>query len=362
MTGYREVPVGDLFEARSGKPKYIRDYIDANPGPHPVYSASLIKAFGYTDAYDYEGPHLTWVMNGYGGRVQEVEGKFSATRDRGVFVPRVDVQTPDLTYLRFAMEPQLVAAAVGRRVDGRLNEYTKIYPGTAESARVSLPVDASGNYDYDRMKEIGDRLRRVEIAQQAVRDAREPLSRATFAMKVDEPSVTVSLGDESYFRLMIGERVLRKEHTETGVPVYSANALVPFGFVAESNLDNFDDPSLLWGIDGIFDWNLIPAGDVFATTDHCGRLQITNDRLDLEYVYWYLKSTRDSYGFDRVFRSSLKNMRADVGVVAPLDDDGQLSLARQQELAAECRRREQAQVSSLAALDDVLRARMSVEL
>ncbi len=134
-------------------------------------------------------------MNGYGGRVQEVDGRFAATRDRGVLVPREDVETPDLTYLRFAMEPQLVAAAVGRRVDGRLNEYTKIYPGTAEAVSVALPVDEQGGYDYALMEEIGDRLRRVEQAQVAVRASQDPLARATFTMEVAEPSRSFSLGD-----------------------------------------------------------------------------------------------------------------------------------------------------------------------
>jgi hypothetical protein len=362
VTEYVEVPIGDLLEARSGRPKYIRDYVDAHPGEFPVYSASLQRPFGFVDSYDYDGAHLTWVMNGYGGRVQEVRGRFSATRDRGVFVARADVEVPDLTYLRFALEPQLVAAAVGRRVDGRLNEYTKIYPGTAEAVVVSLPVTESGGYDHPRMRVIGERLRRVEKAQHAVRAAHEPLSRATFTVDVEAPFTVLPLGDSSYFKLSIGERVLRKDHLEGGVPVYSANALVPFGRVGTSNLTNFEKPSLLWGIDGVYDWNLLPAGEPFATTDHCGRLQLESDRLDLEYVYHYLRSTRERYGFDRVFRASLKNMRADVQVTVPIGGDGLPCLERQRVLAEEFRRRESARVSSMAALTDVLRARLAVEL
>lgn len=362
MTDYKEVAIGDLFEAQSGKPKYIRDYMDANPGDFPVYSASLARPFGFVDSFDYDGAYLTWVMNGYGGRVQQVEGRFAATRDRGVFVPRDDIEIPDLTYLRFAMEPGLVADAVGRRVDGRLNEYTKIYPDTAMAVLISLPVDAAGEYDVARMKEIGERLRKVELAQETVREAQAPLVRATFAIQVDEPAMTISLGDEDYFQLTIGDRVLRSQHTETGVPVYSANALVPFGVIERSNLSAFDKPSLLWGIDGNFDWNLIGAGQKFATTDHCGRLQVLDDRIDPEYVYSFLKATRRSYGFDRVFRASLKNMKADVSVIVPLDENHEPSLERQRQLSREFDARCLAQSESLAALSDVLQARMAVEM
>lgn len=91
MTEYVEIAIGDLFQAINGRAKFVKDYMDVHPGPHPVYSASLTKPFGYVDEFDYNGTFVTWVMNGYGGRVQEVTGQFSANRDRGVFVPRKGV-------------------------------------------------------------------------------------------------------------------------------------------------------------------------------------------------------------------------------------------------------------------------------
>jgi hypothetical protein len=361
VSRFAEIPVGELFAARGGNPTFVRDYFDAHPGAFPVYSASLAGPFGFIDSWDYQGRHLTWVMNGYGGRVREVAGQFSLTRDRGIFLPRSGVETPDLTYLRFALEPQLMAAAVGRRVDGRLNEYTKIYPENAESVVIRLPLNEAGGLDYRRMAEAGERLRRIELAQRAVSEARSPLARATFAVEAGEPATMLSLGDGSKFRLTIGERVLTSQHVAIGVPVYSANVQVPFGRVARSNLRDFSRPSLLWGIDGIFDWNLIPAEEEFATTDHCGRLVILDDSLDPEFVFAFLRTTRDRYGFDRIFRASLRNMKAEVVVAVPLDQTGQPSLRRQRSLAAEARARELAQIGALAALDDVLQAHMTAE-
>lgn len=362
MTEFAKVLVGDLFEAQSGRALFIRDYMDANPGPFPVYSASLARPFGFVSEHDYDGTYLSWVMNGYGGRVQELAGRFSASRDRGVLVPRAGVKVPDLAYLRFAMEPQLVAAAVGRRVDGRLNEYTKIYPTTAEDTVITLPIDSAGDYDYKRMVEIGAKLRRVEELQAAVGDASMELRRAEFVIDVPGPSATLSLADGDMFDLSIGRRVLRSEHTDQGVPVFSANANAPFGRIETSNLCDFTHPSLLWGIDGNFGWNRIGAGEEFATTDHCGRLQILDDQIDSRYVLAYLKVTAGRYGFDRVFRASLANIKADVSVVVPLDSNGQSSMVRQHQLAAEFEARQTAQKEATAALTDVLRARMTVEL
>jgi hypothetical protein len=173
VTTFVDVGVGELFDGRNGKAVFIRNYFDAHPGKFPVYSASLEKPFGFVDTFDYEGTYLTWVMNGYGGRVQEVSGRFSANRDRGVLVPLDGVTIPDLTYLRYAIEPVFVAAAVGRRVEGRRNDYTKLYPPEAMAQRIPIPVDRRGNYDYEKMKELGSKLRRIEAAQQEVRKALE---------------------------------------------------------------------------------------------------------------------------------------------------------------------------------------------
>lgn len=354
------VQLSELFHLRSGDPAHVRGTVDANPGPYPVYSASLSSPFGYIASFDYEGEYLTWVMNGYGGRVQVVEGRFSATRDRGVMVPRPDSEVPDLTYLKFAAEPELSAMAVGRRVDGRLNEYTKIYPSTAGTASVLLPLDENGEIDYPLMRQIGERLRRLEDLKSPLRESREQLASAQLSLAVDHPVETLSLADSDLFELSIGERVLRSEFVEPGVPAYSANVTTPFGHVARSNLEDFQRPSLLWGIDGIFDWNLIPAGDEFATTDHCGRLQLRCDQLDPEYIYYYLKSTRTSYGFDRVFRASLRNMKANVVVEVPVTGDGRFDLDRQRAAADAFRSANWARLETVGSLDLVLEARLGL--
>lgn len=358
MTNFVEVPLSEFFIFKGGQAKFIRDYIEKNRGDFPVYSASLLNPFGFINEFQYEGRHLTWVMNGYGGRMQEVDGKFSINRDRGIMLPKSEIQTPDLTYVRSVAEPIFLATAVGRRVEGLANDYTKIYPPEAQKVQIPIPVDATGQYDYDRMAELGARYLRVEHAQNRIIMSAEAISRATFPLEVQGSVRTISLSDSTIFQLSIGERVLKKDHVDTGVPVYSANARHPFGTIPTSNLADFSQPSLLWGIDGIFDWSLIEAGVEFATTDHCGRLQILADDIDPEYLLYYLRATRSRYGFDRVYRASLGNVRATVSVDIPCDVDEKFDLPRQRAIAKEIKARESAKETALNMLGEVIRARV----
>ncbi|SIT72090.1 restriction endonuclease subunit S [Microbacterium sp. RU33B] len=357
MASFRTVFLGDLFELKNGKTKFIRSYVESNPGTYPVYSASLRQVFGSIDTYDYDGHHLTWIMNGYGGCVQEIHGPFSANRDRGVLVPLEGISVPDLTYLRYAVEPQLRAAAVGRRVDGSNSEYTKVYPDAAAQVSMELPETDSGDLDYTAMARVGMRLRRIEAAKVHVASSQSNLMAAELRIECAEPFIDISLGDANYFELTIGERRLMKDNLDHGVPVYSANVRRPFGLAESTALAHLDEQSLIWGIDGTFDWNLMAAGYEFEATDHCGRVRILDSKLDPTYLLQALRSTRSRYGFDRVFRASMGNIGRVVTVRVPIDNKGRPSLGRQRKLAEEHEKLEAAKQASLDALERVLAAK-----
>jgi hypothetical protein len=362
MTVYADVALEDFFRLLQGRPRHTLSRMEAAPGPYPVYSASLLKPFGHIATYDHHGPALTWVMNGYGGRMQEVAGPFSATRDRGVLLPKEGVQTPDLTYVRLAAEPQLMAAAVGRVVDGRRNNYTKLYPDDAAKVTLPVPLAGDGGFDYTAMTKIGEKLRRIETARAAVEDASDQIRRAVVTSAEPTCSKVVQVGNKALFSISIGSRVLTADHVAAGIPVYSANAMRPFGYVQSSNLSDFTKPSILWGIDGNFDINFMPAGEPFATTDHCGRLQIIDDTVDPDYVYWSLRATRERYGFDRVFRASLTNVSSDVELTIPTDPHtGAFDLDAQQSMAKRMRMLDQGRAAVDIALAELMRGRIRIE-
>lgn len=153
--------------------------------------------------------------------------------------------------------------------------------------------------------------------------------------RVPKPTREIALGDTKYFRLFIGKRVLRREVSadETLVPVYSANVFEPMGYIEASNIKDFTNPMILWGIDGNFEFNLMPVGVTFATTDHCGVIEILDSSIDPEFILYALNHQRQNESFDRSFRASLANMRRFV-VQIPVTRGGSFNLAAQRTFAA----------------------------
>jgi type I restriction-modification system DNA methylase subunit len=143
---------------------------------------------------------------------------------------------------------------------------------------------------------------------------------------------TLSLNDKEYFTLSIGYRVLKRDILENGIPLYSANVYIPFGYVKQSNISNFDKPSILWGIDGNFNWNYIEENIQFATTDHCGRLICTNKNIHPKYIYYMLKQAAVQYGFNRTFRASMTNLKELVTVDVPINKNGDFDLKMQEKI------------------------------
>lgn len=348
----RNVKISDWFTIHRGKSVYTKSFGDNHPGKYPIYSASLSAPLTHCDHFDYSGPLLSFTTNGYGGSVQILDGDFSVNGDRAVLIPNEGVEIPDLHYLAHVIEQQLRPLAVGRIADKGKNEYTKVSPQSAADAEFPVLTDENGQDDFEAMSSFGDSLHRAESLRNNI-VARAEQIKSTNILIEPEKFLTLSLGNSSYFSTTIGKRVLIDELVPGGdVPVYAANARKPMGFTVEPREGfSFDSPSLIWCIDGIFDWNLIPANQPFVPTDHCGRLQVHIDEIDVEYLLYFLRATRDNYGFDRVYRSKLAHIKEVVEVQIPIDEEGNFDLQRQKQIAAQYRRVEKVRENLLQRIE-----------
>ncbi len=142
----------------------------------------------------------------------------------------------------------------------------------------------------------------------------------------------VALGNEEYFKISIGERVIKKDTLTEGVPVFSANVFEPFGYIEKSNLDIFENNYIIWSIDGNFNFNLIPQKQPFATTDHCGAIEIISNQIIPEFLLFALNQQKQEESFDRSFRASLTNMRL-FKVKIPINESGKIDKKKQETIA-----------------------------
>ena len=117
------------------------------------------------------------------------------------------------------------------------------------------------------------------------------------------------LSDKNFFDLSIGNRVLSDEVVENGsIPIYSANVFEEFGRINKQNITDFSEPSIIWGIDGDWMVNIIPANKPFYPTDHCGVLRIKTDDIIPKYMALALRVEGEFERFSRSNRASTQRI------------------------------------------------------
>lgn len=126
----------------------------------------------------------------------------------------------------------------------------------------------------------------------------------------DIPGLTnYRLADKNFFDLSIGNRVLSDEVVENGsIPIYSANVFEEFGRIDKQNITDFSVPSILWGIDGDWMVNIMPADKPFYPTDHCGVLRIKTDDILPKYMALALQVEGEFERFSRSNRASTQRI------------------------------------------------------
>ena len=182
-----------------------------------------------------------------------------------------------------------------------------------------------------------------EEMQQAISDFQNALrSYEDFAVKIESNISNfpkVSLGNKKLFKLHIGKRILKKAlipSSSGAIPVFSANAIEPFGFISDQGRGPSKYNSILWGIDGNFNFSVMPKGRKYVTTDHCGVIDILSDDIIPDYLLFALYEEKRNNNFDRSFRASLTNIKL-FQVRIPINSTGAFDVAEQERIAADYR-------------------------
>lgn len=193
-----------------------------------------------------------------------------------------------------------------------------------EEVKIPLPPLNIQEKIVWEMEEVEKRDEKMKTKISELKNTIESL----FEVAYSKANTTFRLSDHDIFDVSIGQRVLKNEFVADGeIPAYSANVMEPFWYIDELLIKNFDTPSVLWGIDGDWMVNCLPAGIEFYPTDHCGVLRVKNRAINERYLAYVLKKEWEKVEFSRQKRASIEKIQG-IKISAP-------PLSEQQKIVAE---------------------------
>jgi restriction endonuclease S subunit len=321
------ISISEIFEFPSIR-GLTEEYINNHRGGIPVYGGRMTEspvgfvADNLPEAKYFENC-LAWNREGSVGYVFWHKHRFSTNdHHRPLLLKTKYLDLVNLEYARIVLQLLLLSSGFSW---GKTASKEKV-----KNMHISFPTDDLGKISIIKQATFVKRYSTIFTIQNKLSSYQKVLNSSLVSVENHYPQVNFSLTDNDCV-LSIGKRVLKKDLVVSGIPVFSANVHKPFGYIAKSNLNDFQTASLIWGIDGIFDWNLIPPNQVFATTDHCGRLLVNNPKILPEYIFYALRESASSYGLNRSLRASLSNI-GNISVGIPINDNGSYNIDAQVEI------------------------------
>jgi len=288
--------------------------IEENFGEYPVYSSQTSNdgIFGYLNTFDFEGEYATWTTDGiYAGSVFYRNGKFNCTNVCGTLKAKTD--KINMKFLSFIL-PLFTQDYVVRVANPKLMNNVM--------AQIKIPLPT---------KDIQEKIvSEIEVLEKKEAEAKEKVEKGKekieqlFTDAYNKANATFRLSD-NIFDVSIGKRVIEADLDGKGtIPVYSANVFEPFGYIDKYLIEDFSVPSVLWGIDGDWMVNYMPADKPFYPTDHCGVLRIKTNEILPKYFAWVLNKEGIERNFSRVLRASIDRIKGLSVKVPPLSEQQQI--------------------------------------
>lgn len=310
------VKIEDLCEIGRGR-VINHQFIEENQGDYPVYSSQTSNngIMGSINTFDFEGEYVTWTTDGiYAGTCFFRSGKFNCTNVCGTLKAKNEkLLIKFLPLVLNDITPDHVVKSANPKLMNNVMANIKI-------PLPPLPIQEKIVSECEAIDQA------TENAKIAVEKAKKEIYEKFNAL-YNNANKQFRLSDKNLFDVSIGKRVLSteiQENKEKGIPVYSANVFDIFGYINKKLIKDFSQNSVLWGIDG--DWlvNAMPANTPFYPTDHCGVLRVKTNELHYKYVAWALNKVGTEMRFSRNFRASIDRIEGIYIPVPPLEMQSKL--------------------------------------
>lgn len=204
--------------------------------------------------------------------------------------------------------------------------------------------------DEKLMKKVVSECKKVDdeynTSRMTIDEYRRKIAQVFENLQVITGGGKLKLSNKNIFEICIGKRILNSEvSSDYTIPVYSANVFEPFGMINKQLLTDFSKDSILWGIDGDWMVNVIPANTPFYPTDHCGVLRVKTDDVLPKYMAYLLQKEGERAGFKRSYRASIDRISSLTINVAPIEAQRQ-AIALVEQYEAEIKRAEAVMVQT----------------
>ena len=357
--------VTDLFSIVRGNGKYTKSYVQGHKGKYPLFSGNTFGEFARIDSFDYDTPALSWAIDGLAGFIMLHTEPFSATNHRGVLIPKN--ANIDLEYVKVVLEPVFRELKKGRQGDNGENEYTSLPPFMIQNVSVPMPVDDDGNLLLPEQQRIANLHESLSNVKEQVKELKGLLAECRITLNEEEYLI-------KYFPLSMifdtgkGSSKYTKKYGnshEGPYPVFSASSNKPL-----TQLDTYDYNGryLTWSTNGFAGTMLVLDGK-FSINGDRGILLPKNDRQDLDFDYMkyvleplfreLAKGRKGDNGEDE-FTKLYPSMLADVMVPVPVDENGQIDLNAQKEIAAKYLTVQRYQNEIVSKLDAIINQKVTI--
>lgn len=294
------VKIKDICEIGRGR-VISKKYLEENAGIYPVYSSQTVNngEFGRIKTYDFDGEYVTWTTDGENaGTCFYRNEKFNCTNVCGTLKAKNNkILMPYLSdILNMVTDDYVVKVANPKLMNNVMSDIKIPLPDIDVQQKI---VNECSALNTEKLNAINIIQKAKDIIENGYQDA---FTKAAKKFK---------LGNTEDFEAFIGRRVLKKEvDTEDAtIPIFSANVFDPFGKINKLFIKDFTKPSVLWGIDGDWMVNYIPANLQFYPTDHCGVIRIKTKEVNPRYLTWALNEAGKEKRFSRSHRASTDRIK-----------------------------------------------------
>ena len=321
----------DLFELFIGKRLLRKDFFSIS-GTVPAYSSNVFSPFVYTNnsnIRDFSVPYIIWGIDGnFDFNIIDSGSQFTITDHCGAI--KIKNSKIDPYYLAYVLRKIKHVYGFDRGLRASLKNMKKV--------KLEIPVDKNSEFDLIEQRMIADKFTFLNDVQKDIR--RKSIEILNYNIKIDlKDHVMCDFLLDEILTPIKGKSKYTKKYGDThkgDYPVFSASSNAPL-----TRIDTFDYDGeyLSWSTNGFAGTVTILSGK-FSINGDRGILLPKQENIDIRYLKYILqpifrrlaKGRKGDRGEDE-FTKLYPSMINTVQIPFPIDENGEIILSAQQEIA-----------------------------